>query len=536
MGAAVTKSGDAGKDRLFGTAGRDIISGAGGDDIIVGRGGNDLICAGGGADLVFGGAKNDRIKGGGGFDVISFYTPSARSGVIVNLAARRSQGEGVDRWTSVEGAAGSAGADVMKGTRKADLLLGNPGNDVLRGSAGADNLLGLEGDDRYEGGRGNDLGSFYFYDGERKVTADLATGRANGEGHDTLESIENLEAGENDGTYSFLDFVLRGDNRPNILLGGPGEDELWGEGGNDLFFGGGETDFMIGGDGDDYGRSGGNRIAEYWEGTHFYGGNGDDVFVGREDGDFAAGGAGKDRLYGRGHYDRLAGNEGHDLIVGGPFGDALGFMHTTATYDPGNDRYFGNGGHDEIDGDPGDDFISGGPGSDDLQGGAGEDLVTFRDSSHRVTVDLIGAWARGQGKDEFTDYDVENVEGSSFGDRITGHAGPNTLLGRSGDDTIGGGDENDFLDGGGGFDALNGNFGIDTCENGEEEEDCELPIMGPISRKFGGRTGSGDLQYRHPVRGVPEADFRLQVVKLAGLDVLTKGLAHLEPFESRSRD
>ena len=93
---------------------------------------------------------------------------------------------------------GTAGDDVLMGTRLADVLLGEAGNDTLR-AVGADRV-----GDTLEGGRGNDLlvGS---------TDSDTLGG---GPGND----------------------VLRGGSSPDLLIGGPGRDVIQGQGGRDLVY------------------------------------------------------------------------------------------------------------------------------------------------------------------------------------------------------------------------------------------------------------------------------------------------------------
>ena len=148
-GAAATKVGTPGKDRIIGTNGRDVIVALGGRDKISGKGGNDLICAGtgndkvdagDGDDVVKGEAGNDRLRGGSGNDNID-------------------GGDGVDRIWGDRGddhLSGGAGKDSVKGGAGADEATGEDGNDGLFGDSGNDHLLGAAGRDKLLGGSGND--------------------------------------------------------------------------------------------------------------------------------------------------------------------------------------------------------------------------------------------------------------------------------------------------------------------------------------------------------------------------------------------
>ena len=72
----------------------------------------------------------------------------------------------------------------------------------------------------------------------------LGAGTANGEGVDTMESIENLTGSEQGDT-------LTGDVNANILIGLGGNDLLHGGDGNDTLAGGSGNDTLAGGDGID---------------------------------------------------------------------------------------------------------------------------------------------------------------------------------------------------------------------------------------------------------------------------------------------
>lgn len=131
-----------------------------------------------------------------------------------------------------------------------------------------------------------------------------------------------------------------------------------------------------------------------------------------------------------------------------------------------NDVLIGNGAYDWLYGYNGDDTIRGGAGGDSLHGGAGFDTLDYRTSDAGVRIDLAKQTAYGgdaQG-DSFEDF--ENVDGTDFGDRLTGDAGANKLRGFDGKDQLAGGDGADILSGGGGADRLTGGKGGDALRGG----------------------------------------------------------------------
>lgn len=109
-----------------------------------------------------------------------------------------------------------------------------------------------------------------------------------------------------------------------------------------------------------------------------------------------------------------------------------------------------------------------GTGNNILNGGAGQDTVSYANSGSGVRVGLSVTTAQatlGSGSD--TLISIENLIGSNFGDTLTGNAGANAINAGAGADVLTGGAGNDTLTGGSGddtfiFDAAKGNSNIDT--------------------------------------------------------------------------
>jgi Ca2+-binding RTX toxin-like protein len=133
---------------------------------------------------------------------------------------------------------------------------------------------------------------------------------------------------------------------PLWLVGGPGQDSLYGEIGADRIDGGDDNDYV-------YGRGGDDRLA-----------------AGTDDGmNAVVGGDGNDALYGGPNYDHLDGEAGNDILFGGGDGDAL-------LGGAGSDALLGGDGRDYLQGEEGDDKLDGGPGNNELDGGANRDSCT----------------------------------------------------------------------------------------------------------------------------------------------------------------
>lgn len=161
------------------------------------------------------------------------------------------------------------------------------------------------------------------------------------------------------------------------------------------------------------------------------------TLVGTNGNDVLLGTAGDDVIVGRGGADRIEGRGGRDLLCGGR----------------GADRVLGGRGEDGL---------AGGRADDHLEGGEGSDRASYAGASAGVSVDLGLGTATGHGTDSLAG--IEDVEGSSFGDVLTGDGGPNRLLGLPGDDTLDGGEGEDVADGGEGTDAC----GAETALNCED--------------------------------------------------------------------
>ncbi len=245
--------GSAFRDSLRGDGGDNYIFGLGGSDSLYGRDGIDTLVGGDGDDYLEGGQGGDYLIGGTGLDHVLYS--SALSGITVDLLDQSSNtGDAAgDYFESIEGLAGSAFDDSLRGTNANEYLVGEAGRDSLYGRGGNDTLLGGDGDDYLTGGAGRDLlvgGSgfdiaLYTHSAEG-VYVTLNSSRVQGgeaEG-DTLVGIEGLAG-------SAFNDTLFGDDGNNLLFGESGDDYLGGFGGDDALIGGPGNDFLYGGKGRD---------------------------------------------------------------------------------------------------------------------------------------------------------------------------------------------------------------------------------------------------------------------------------------------
>ncbi|WP_139122456.1 calcium-binding protein, partial [Veronia pacifica] len=166
------------------------------------------------------------------------------------------------------------------------------------------------------------------------------------------------------------------------------------------------------------------------------------------------------------------GGSGHDLLFGTDTADVL-------NGGAGNDILYGNGGADALNGGAGNDTLHA-DSSDSVSGGEGIDTVVYH-SDDAVDITLAD--------------DIENVRGSSQGDKFTGNASDNVIEGMGGDDTLSGGAGNDTLIGGQGDDILAGGEGSDTYRYGSGQGDDTIVNKGDASTTDTLELGDGISKY-----------------------------------------
>jgi Ca2+-binding RTX toxin-like protein len=249
---------------------------------------------------------------------------------------------------------------------------------------------------------------------------------------------------------------------------------------------------VLGEDGDDVlSLAGGDGTGSALAGNSLGGGAGDDTLVGAAGGSTFSGGDGADTLdYSAATQVSVDLSAGTGLPTGGT-DDTIGTVEDVVG-SPGADILVGDDAANVLDGGHGDDSLDGGAGDDSLDGGPGSDTVSFAGSDAAAAVDLTEGTAEGLGTDTLGE--IENVEGSTLADTLTGDSSDNVMTGgegadeihgregsdqvtgNRGNDLLFGGDDHDTLDGGKGRDQLNGGNGRDTCIPGPDPDswsECE---------------------------------------------------------------
>jgi serralysin len=354
-------------------------------------------------DIFIWAAGDDTVDGGDGIDRMDYS--QAPMSAIVDLADpnRNAMAADGDMLNNIEGVIGTDGDDVFYGDDLANTLISGHGNDALFGGAGNDWLMPGDGAGTVDGGAGVDMLS--LLDLSQSARVSLATQSMTTATHTvTLANIENIS-----GTI-YAD-VIEGDSGSNRLRG----------------------------------------LGDY------------DWFLATEGSDSYDGGSGRDMV----SYVYAPEAVRVDMNAGqGLAGLALGDTYTSIERITGSiygDVVFGGVGDEDLRGVGGYDWFIGSPGRDRFDGGSGADTVAYWTSQTGVMANLSLGYGSGGDADRDLFTAIENLTGSSFGDRLTGDNGRNVLRGLGGDDVLNGYGSVDRLEGGAGNDKLDGGWGWDVA-------------------------------------------------------------------------
>jgi Ca2+-binding RTX toxin-like protein len=519
---------------------------------------NNAAAGSAGADIFLSSLAFNAYDGGAGIDTISFA--AATEAVTVENARVLNDGfGGRDSLTSIENITGStfgdviiasdvnnvidggAGRNKLYGMLGDDILYGGADNDIIYGDAkregvndGGDTIYAGAGKDIVYAGGGNDLiymdaGADKIYGGSgidtisyanetSKIIANINTqdGTDASGARDSLSSIENVIGSD------FAD-TITGSREDNVLDGGAGDDKIFGHLGNDIINSGDGDDFVYGDLKSQTNEDGADTIDA---------GAGNDTVLGQGGDDIIDGGADNDRLIGGGGDDIVVGGTGDDLIYGDSEANQLSDGSDTLYGGDGDDSLFGSSGDDYLNGEAGRDRMFGGDGDDTLvystgndviYGGSGLDTLSLAGALSGVTVEMERYYARNADGDRSEIYEIENITGSDFDDRLFGNAQANVITGGLGADRLYGGLGGDTLFGGDGDDIIYGdttsgvNGGSDTLYGGDGDDalyggdgDDEFHGGDGADKLFGG-AGIDTINYITEDAGV--------VVDLAGKNI-----------------
>ena len=386
----------------------DIFDALGGDDEIYGEDGNDTL---------IGGIGNDTLNGGCGDDTYIF-----------------NKGDGAD---IIEDWSGTDTIKFGEGIRKEDLIvLRNISKNAYGHLDGTRDIIikfkhnetdSITLKNVIMGNKTNasaSIENFLFANGESLSFEDI-------------KRLSQVGSDKNDV------MAIYDDIEKNILIGGGGNDELYGQDGNDILSGGTGSDLLDGG-------------------------IGNDTLIGGKDDDTLNGGYGDDTyIFNKGDgNDTITDNQGTDTIK---FGEGISkedlIVKRVARIDDRTGRkeysdiviFFKNSSNDSI---------------------------TLRDAAYSNAINennIIETFefANG-GKLNFEDIKKLSLIGSDSSENIVGYVhthniikgegGDDKLYGQGWNDTMYGGDGNDLIEGGSGNDTLIGDRGNDTLNGGADND------------------------------------------------------------------
>jgi len=140
---------------------------------------------------------NDTFNGNGGVDTVDF-SHETTGGITVDLSnagAQNTVNAGMDTFSSVENAIGTAQADTITGSSADNVLTGGDASDTLKGAGGNDTIHGGDGTaDKavYDDAATNYTVTYNVMTGEATVAETGAPGAVH-EGTDTLDGVELLD-------------------------------------------------------------------------------------------------------------------------------------------------------------------------------------------------------------------------------------------------------------------------------------------------------------------------------------------------------
>jgi Ca2+-binding RTX toxin-like protein len=177
----------------------------------------------------------------------------------------------------------------------------------------------------------------------------------------------------------------------------------------------------------------------------------------------AIGGSGADTIIGNDADNIIDGGAGADSIDGSNGTDTVTYAGSDSAVNVSLVTGVGGGGYaagdtlvaiENLIGSANNDVFVSGAGANRLDGGAGNDTVSYAASTAAVIVHLDNGTAEGGYATSDVLVGIENLIGSGYDDTLYGTSGDNQLYGGAGNDVLYGQGGADFFDGGTGFDTV----------------------------------------------------------------------------------
>lgn len=360
----------------------------------------ERILTGSGNDsfTVAGGSLTLSLDAGAGTDSISFAGQSGALNIDLNTTGTGAFGTYTFLNTSFENVTSGSGSDTITGTSVANVIVAGNGTDTVNAGGGNDTI-----DDSGSTFASNATNILNAEEGDDTVYTFVANNTiAGGNGSDTLRYDNANGFGVN--STAALTFTLAADSSGGTVTDGVRTDNFTSF---ETFFGGTGNDIFIGG-----------SAAE-----NFNGNNGDDVFRGRGGNNSFVGGNGSDTA----DYSLATGAVTANLTTNSASNNGDGGTDTfnaieNLTGSDFSDNLTGNATNNVLRGGAGDDTLVGSTGTDTLNGEAGtNDTLTFATSTTALTVDVNTS--RITGSSISTDYlNVENINTGTGSDIVNASA------------------------------------------------------------------------------------------------------------------
>ena len=180
----------------------------------------------------------------------------------------------------------------------------------------------------------------------------------------------------------------------------------------------------------------------------------------------------------------------------------------------------------------GDDLLISGSAADVLDGGTGNDTVTYASATAGLTLDFaVPANSTGFASgDSYTG--IENFVLSNHADTFVGDGNGNTVSGSLGNDTLNGGAGNDTLHGDDGNDILNGEAGDDTLNGGNDDDTLS---GGAGNDSLDGGAGTDTADYSATTAGIA-VDLSAASNQATGTEIDTDQIVNVENVTGGSGD
>jgi Ca2+-binding RTX toxin-like protein len=508
---------------------------------------NDYIESGEGNDSLTVGRGQDRVNAGSGDDLLVMNWSAATQAI-----AWSDQGYGWYRFASGDGdrldfysverfnLSGGNGNDTLQSFGGADTLSGGAGNDWLNSGVGLATIDGGKGIDYWQA----DLSANF-----KPVIINASTGQRIPQGKAAGLSILGIEgfnlslgAGNDiidNHLFSTNDVVNTGNGDDSVFLGLGTDETNGGEGIDTLNINYQTLTTAVNRSDDGYGwlrysdtlGTASTRFYSYERfnltggsaGDQLFGGNQDDTLVGNDGDDVLNGGSGKDVIDGGNGNDRWLGDfssaaddlkmslsaDGSGTLVGNGT-KVSNIENLTLNTGLGNDFIDVSllHGDDVFNTNDGNDTVKLGAGHHEVNGGNGNDLLSFdfSSSTHAIVLkdDGYGWWkftdTEGLNSVRYYSFEIFDITGGSGPDRLYGGGGDDIIRGGAGNDVISGGGGNDLLIGGPGDDifvfSTSGN-GLDTIQdatNGDVIRINGATLGGFVTEGDGTSLGKGSAQ------------------------------------------